>query len=331
MSRVGGALRAIRASLGRVAEGRVSVCTRRPAQRAHLVADRAALPGSGRAGPCRVRPVRRRDGEAAQPRGAGPGRLRAGTSPPRRDRLERGGASALEPPADEPRRPSPSRAGRGCSCAHRQAGARRRDGHQLLAPLLRDGRLGYRLSPATDLFDRVHAMRVVSALLVAATVFLSFLFLRELLPSTPWVVARGRARGGLPAALRLHRWWGQQRQPGDLRRGGDILRARALLQPRPDTEPRSAPGRLRAVGLLAKPSMVGLLPGVALGVGIMILRATPDARRRALLGAAAAAAAAAIPCWSISRSTPPSGTGACSSPVREWSSPAMSSTRKRAA
>ena len=44
----------------------------------------------------------------------------------------------------------------------------------------------YRLSPATDLFDRAHAMRVVSALLMAATVFLVFLFLRELLPATPW-------------------------------------------------------------------------------------------------------------------------------------------------
>ena len=44
----------------------------------------------------------------------------------------------------------------------------------------------YHLSPWTALPDRVHMMRLFSALLAACTVLLIFLFLRELIPSTSW-------------------------------------------------------------------------------------------------------------------------------------------------
>ena len=44
----------------------------------------------------------------------------------------------------------------------------------------------YHLSPWTSLPDRVHFLRLFSALLAACTVLFVFLFLRELLPSTPW-------------------------------------------------------------------------------------------------------------------------------------------------
>ena len=46
--------------------------------------------------------------------------------------------------------------------------------------------IAYRLSPFTDLPDRIHAMRILSALLAALTALLAFLFVREVFPATPW-------------------------------------------------------------------------------------------------------------------------------------------------
>ena len=155
--------------------------------------------------------------------------------------------------------------------------------------------LAYRVLPATDLFDRVHAMRVFSALLAAATVLLSFLFLRELLPSTPWVWPVG----ALAVAFQpLFGFIGGGVNNDNLvifAATGTLL-ALAICFSRGLTPSRGLLlGTFAAIGLLAKPSMFGLGPGIALGLGILILRASPAARRRALLGAAAAAAAAAIP------------------------------------
>ena len=153
----------------------------------------------------------------------------------------------------------------------------------------------YRLSPATDLFDRVHAMRVISALLVAATVFLAFLFLRELLPGTPWAWPVG----ALAIAFQpLFGFIGGGVNNDNLviAAATGSLYALALCFRRGLTPGRGALlGAFVAAGLLAKPSMVGLLPGIALGVAIMILRSSPATRRSALIGGAAAAAAAAIP------------------------------------
>jgi 4-amino-4-deoxy-L-arabinose transferase-like glycosyltransferase len=155
--------------------------------------------------------------------------------------------------------------------------------------------VAYRLSPATDLFDRVHAMRVVSALLAAATVFFSFLFLRELLPGTPWAWPVG----ALAVAFQpLFGFIGGGVNNDNLiiAAATGTLYALALCF-RHGLTPRRGLllGAFVAVGLLGKPSMIGLLPGVALGVAVLIYRASPEARRRALLGAGAACAAAAIP------------------------------------
>ena len=46
--------------------------------------------------------------------------------------------------------------------------------------------LPYWASPSQDLLDRLALMRIVSALMAAATVLAGFLFLRELLPGAPW-------------------------------------------------------------------------------------------------------------------------------------------------
>ena len=51
--------------------------------------------------------------------------------------------------------------------------------------------MAYRLTSWTGLFNRIHAMRLVSAFLGALTVLFVFLFLRELLPRVPWAWSMG--------------------------------------------------------------------------------------------------------------------------------------------
>lgn len=151
----------------------------------------------------------------------------------------------------------------------------------------------YRASPFTDLPDRVHAMRIASALLAAITALLAFLFVRELLPATPWAWTVG----GLAVAVQpMFGFIGGGVNNDNLlftasagallvlaigfRRGLTVRRGFAL-------------GACTAVGLLSKATMIGLLPGIVLGVGLILLRA-PD-RREAWRGAAAAAGVAAAP------------------------------------
>jgi 4-amino-4-deoxy-L-arabinose transferase-like glycosyltransferase len=153
----------------------------------------------------------------------------------------------------------------------------------------------YHLSPWTSLADRVHAMRLLSALLAACTVLLIFLFLRELLPSTPWAWTVGAlavafqpmfaftasgvtsdtflypASAGVFYALALC-----------FRRGLNVSRGLVL-------------GAFASVGLLAKMNMVGLLPGIAVGVLALTIRTPRERRPDALNGALAAFAIVAVP------------------------------------
>ena len=62
----------------------------------------------------------------------------------------------------------------------------------------------YHLSPWTSLPDRVHFLRLFSALLTACTVLLIFLFLRELLPGTPWAWTVGALAVAFQPMFALH-------------------------------------------------------------------------------------------------------------------------------
>jgi 4-amino-4-deoxy-L-arabinose transferase-like glycosyltransferase len=142
----------------------------------------------------------------------------------------------------------------------------------------------YRLSPATDLFDRVHAMRVVSALLAAVTV-----------PGTPWAWTVGALAVAFQPLFGFMSGGVNNDNLVTAAATGTLF-ALAICFRRGLTSRRGLLlGAFVAIGLLAKPSMIGLLPGVALGVAVLILRASPETRRNALVGAVAAGAAAAIP------------------------------------
>ncbi len=155
----------------------------------------------------------------------------------------------------------------------------------------------YRVSPSTDLPDRIHVMRLLSALLAAITTLFVFLFLRELLPATPWAWTIG----ALAVAL----------QPlfgfisGGVSSDNLLYTAAAgvffclAYSFRHGLTPNRGVllGALVSAGLLAKINMLGLLPGVALGLLLLVRRASPQGRRDAIrgaLGAAAVVAAVAI-------------------------------------
>lgn len=153
----------------------------------------------------------------------------------------------------------------------------------------------YRFSPFADLPDRVHAMRFVSALLVALTTLLAYLFLRELLPGTPWAWTVG----GLAVAVQpMFGFIGGGVNNDNLlfAASAGVLLALAIGFRRGLTVPRGvALGACTAVGMLSKATMIGLLPGIALGVGLMVFKAAPEQRREAWRGAVAAAGVTVAP------------------------------------
>lgn len=153
----------------------------------------------------------------------------------------------------------------------------------------------YRLTGGATLLDRLMAMRLLSALFAGATVFFIFLFVRELLPDSPWAWVVS----GLTVAFQpLLGFMGGGVNNDNLAFAASAALfygvARAFHRGlRPGTG--ALIGAAVAVGLLTKVSIAGLLPGVAGGLGALVWRSAPAGRRRALLGAGAAIATAAVP------------------------------------
>jgi 4-amino-4-deoxy-L-arabinose transferase-like glycosyltransferase len=156
----------------------------------------------------------------------------------------------------------------------------------------------YRIAYAADFPDRIFVMRLLSALLAALTVLFVFMFVREVLPSTPWAWTVG----GLAVAF--------QPMFGFMSGGVNndnllfvasaallYLMARAFRRGL-DLRLGVAIGLTVAVGLLTKQTLFGILPGVALGLGLIIARLPRGGRRPAVKGALAAAAIGLLP-WAV--------------------------------
>lgn len=153
----------------------------------------------------------------------------------------------------------------------------------------------YHLSPWTALPDRVHILRLFSALLAACTVLLIFLFLRELLPGTPWAWTVG----ALAVAFQPMFGFTSSGVTSDTvlytaSAGTFYVFARAF---RRGLTPRlgAAIGAFAAVGLLSKLNMVGLAPGILFGLIALALTAKGDRRGPAIRGALTALAVIAVP------------------------------------
>ncbi|MDP9071714.1 MAG: DUF2142 domain-containing protein [Actinomycetota bacterium] len=156
-------------------------------------------------------------------------------------------------------------------------------------------------TPGTNTVDALYAMRLVSALLGAVTVALVFLFLREVLPGAPWAWTVGAlAVAFQPVFNFMSGGVNNDNLLYTASAGLLFLLARAFR--RGLTLRRGVSmGAIVTVGFLAKPTMLGLLPGTALGIALLVWRA-PRERRRAAVGSAAAALgvlAAATLVWMI--------------------------------
>jgi 4-amino-4-deoxy-L-arabinose transferase-like glycosyltransferase len=152
----------------------------------------------------------------------------------------------------------------------------------------------YWASPSHDILDRLALMRLLSALLAAGTVLCVYLFVRELLPGTPWAWTVG----ALAVAFQPTFMFVAAGVQGDnllflvcaavllllarAFRRGLTLRRGVLI------------GVATAVGVLGKLTFLAFVPGIALALLLLVLGARRD-RGLAVRAAGAAAAIVAAP------------------------------------
>jgi len=153
----------------------------------------------------------------------------------------------------------------------------------------------YLLSPSQQILARLEWMRVLSALMAALTVLCIYMFLRELLPGSPWAwtvgalvvafqpmfcfIGAGVQGDNLLFLASAATFLGLARA---FRRGLTYRRA-ALI------------GLAIAAGVLGKLTFIALLPGIALALVLLGWRAWPSGRGQALGAVTVATAIVAIP------------------------------------
>jgi 4-amino-4-deoxy-L-arabinose transferase-like glycosyltransferase len=153
----------------------------------------------------------------------------------------------------------------------------------------------YKVASAGNFYDRLLAMRLFSALFAGFTAAFCFLFVRELVPGSPWAWPVA----GLAVAF----------QPLMAFVSGGV-NAEALLYAasaalfyamarafRRGLTPRSGAAISAAltVALLAKGTALGFIPAIVAGLALMVLLAARSERGRALRGGATALAVGALP------------------------------------
>ena len=151
----------------------------------------------------------------------------------------------------------------------------------------------YRLGSGLSLLDRMVLMRLLSALMAGGTALAIFLFLREILPATPWAWTVGALAAGLQP---LFGFVSAGVQPDALLAlaGALVLLATArVMRRRLDARSGAALGIATAIGALSKLAFLGLLPGVVLAVALALRAALRD--RRGAAGLRGAALALGIP------------------------------------
>lgn len=162
----------------------------------------------------------------------------------------------------------------------------------------------YRIAYNANYLDRIFAMRAFSALFAGLTALFVFLFLRQALPGRPWAwtvgslavafqpvmgfVSGGINNDALIYATSAATLWGLARA---FRRGLTVGTG-ALI------------GATLAVGLLTKLTTLALLPGVAVGVLVLLRRGWRERRMPAIAGTATLGLATAIPygAWLLANS-----------------------------
>jgi 4-amino-4-deoxy-L-arabinose transferase-like glycosyltransferase len=153
----------------------------------------------------------------------------------------------------------------------------------------------YRIAYNANFLDRIFAMRLLSPLLAGLTVLFVFLFVREVLPGRPWAWTLA----GLAVAFQpMFGFMSGAVNNDNLLYAASaalfFLVARAFRRGL-DTKLGVAIGLTVAVGLLTKQTIAGLLPGVALGMALIVWTMPSGTRRPAVRAAAVAAGLGLLP------------------------------------
>jgi 4-amino-4-deoxy-L-arabinose transferase-like glycosyltransferase len=153
----------------------------------------------------------------------------------------------------------------------------------------------YWLSPSNNILTRLQCMRLLSALMAALTVLAVFMFLRELMPGSPWAWTVGAL---VVAFQPMVNFIAAGVQGDNLLFLTSALTFLLLLRAyrRGLTTRRAvAIGAVVAAGVLAKLTFIAFLPGIALAVLLLAWRALPEGRGPALRRLAVVVAIAVVP------------------------------------
>jgi 4-amino-4-deoxy-L-arabinose transferase-like glycosyltransferase len=152
----------------------------------------------------------------------------------------------------------------------------------------------YRLSPSTDILTRLALMRLLSALLAGGTVLCVFLFVRELLPGTPWAWTVGALAVAFQPTFMFVAAGVQADNLLFLACAATLLLLARVFRRGLTTRRAMALGVAAAVGVLGKLTFLAFLPGIALALLLLALRPGRDRPLR-LRAAAATVATVAVP------------------------------------
>ncbi len=146
----------------------------------------------------------------------------------------------------------------------------------------------YWLSPSHNILTRLALMRLLSALMAAFTVLFIYLFLRELLPGSPWAWTVG----ALVVAFQPSFDFLAGGVHGDnllfLASAATFLALARAYNRGLNARRGAAIGVATAVGVLGKLTFIAFLPGIALAIALLAWRAWSSDRRQALTGVALA-------------------------------------------
>jgi 4-amino-4-deoxy-L-arabinose transferase-like glycosyltransferase len=153
----------------------------------------------------------------------------------------------------------------------------------------------YRATRGLNLLDRVFFMRVLSALLAALTVACVFGFVRELLPSTPWAWTVGALAVAFQPVFGFMS--GGVNNDNLLYTAGAALLFLLARAFRRGLTPKLgvAIGAVFVAGVLAKGTMLGLIPGAIFGVVLTAVRTPAERRPGAIRGMGLALGCVVVP------------------------------------
>ena len=153
----------------------------------------------------------------------------------------------------------------------------------------------YWLSPSHEILARLQFMRLLSALMSAFTVLFVFLFLRELLPGSPWAWTVGALAVAFQPTFDFIAAGVQGDNLLFLASAATFYTLARAYRRGLTPWGGAAIGLATVAGVLGKLTFVSLVPGIALALLLLGWRAWPKGRGRALLSIGVAAAIVVLP------------------------------------